>query len=65
MAAADDKDTETYYLAVTAEVLGQTISYTFVVTYEDGLDLQLQFTWYEKNPSRRRPFSATQTSARR
>lgn len=49
MAAADDKDTETYYLAVTAEVLGQTISYTFVVTYEDGLDLQLQFTWYEKS----------------
>ncbi len=49
MAAADGKDTETYYLAVTAEVLGQTISYTFVVTYEDGLDLQLQFTWYEKS----------------
>ena len=39
----------TYYLAVTAEVLGQTIGYTFVVTYEDGLDLQLQFTWYEKS----------------
>ena len=34
MAAADGKDTETYYFAVTAEVLGQTISYTFVVTYE-------------------------------
>ncbi len=49
MAAADGKDTETYYLAVTAEVLGQTIRYTFVVTYEDGLDLQLQFTWYEKS----------------
>ena len=49
MAAADGKDTETYYLAVTAEVLGQTISYTFVVTYEDGIDLQLQFTWYEKS----------------
>ena len=49
MAAAEGKDTETYYLAVTAEVLGQTISYTFVVTYEDGLDLQLQFTWYEKS----------------
>lgn len=49
MAAADGKDTETYYLTVTAEVLGQTISYTFVVTYEDGLDLQLQFTWYEKS----------------
>lgn len=49
MAVADGKDTETYYLAVTAEVLGQTISYTFVVTYEDGLDLQLQFTWYEKS----------------
>lgn len=49
MAAADGEDTETYYLAVTAEVLGQTISYTFVVTYEDGLDLQLQFTWYEKS----------------
>ena len=49
MAAADGKDTETYYFAVTAEVLGQTISYTFVVTYEDGLDLQLQFTWYEKS----------------
>lgn len=49
MAAADGKDTETYYLAVTAEVLGQTIGYTFVVTYEDGLDLQLQFTWYEKS----------------
>ena len=49
MAAADGKDTETYYLAVTAEVLGQTISYTFVVTYEDGLDLRLQFTWYEKS----------------
>lgn len=49
MAAADGKDTETYYLAVTAEVLGQTISYTFVVTYEDGLDLQLQFAWYEKS----------------
>ena len=49
MAAAEGKDTETYYLAVTAEVLGQTIGYTFVVTYEDGLDLQLQFTWYEKS----------------
>ena len=49
MAVADGKDTETYYLAVTAEVLGQTISYAFVVTYEDGLDLQLQFTWYEKS----------------
>ena len=49
MAAADGKDTETYYLAVTAEVLGQTISYTFALTYEDGLDLQLQFTWYEKS----------------
>lgn len=49
MAAADGKDTETYYFAVTAEVLGQTISYAFVVTYEDGLDLQLQFTWYEKS----------------
>ena len=34
---------------MTAEVLGQTIGYTFVVTYEDGLDLQLQFTWYEKS----------------
>ena len=49
MAAADGKDTETYYFAVTAEVLGQTISYTFALTYEDGLDLQLQFTWYEKS----------------
>ena len=34
---------------MTAEVLGQTIDYTFVITYEDGLDLQLQFTWYEKS----------------
>lgn len=49
MAAADGKDTETYYFAVTAEVLGQKISYTFAVTYEDGLDLQLQFTWYERS----------------
>ncbi|MFQ6937009.1 MAG: hypothetical protein ACLRSV_00485 [Oscillospiraceae bacterium] len=65
MAAADDKDTETYYLAVTAEVLGQTISYTFVVTYEDGLDLQLQFTWYEKSGHGADTSSATQTSARR
>lgn len=63
MAAADGKDTETYYLAVTAEVLGQTIGYTFVVTYEDGLDLQLQFTWYE-NPSRPGRCSATRISAR-
>ena len=53
MAAADGEDTETYYLAVTAEVLGQTIGYTFVVTYEDGLDLQLQFTWYEKSVTAR------------
>ena len=53
MAAADGEDTETYYLAVTAEVLGQTIGYTFVVTYKDGLDLQLQFTWYEKSVTSR------------
>ena len=49
MKVPDGRDTETYYLAVTAEVLGQTIDYTFVITYEDGLDLQLQFTWYEKS----------------
>ena len=49
MNVPDGRDTETYYLAVRAEVLGQTIDYTFVITYEDGLDLQLQFTWYEKS----------------
>ncbi|MEI3078234.1 MAG: hypothetical protein V8T00_02635, partial [Oscillospiraceae bacterium] len=49
MNVPDGRDTETYYLAVTAEVLGQTIDYTFVITHEDGLDLQLQFTWYEKS----------------
>ncbi len=49
MKVPDGQDTERYYLAVRAEVLGQTIDYTFVITYEDGLDLQLQFTWYEKS----------------
>ncbi len=55
MAAADGQEQETYYISVTARVaLGQqtysdTISYTFVITYEDGLDLQLLFTWYEKS----------------
>ncbi len=48
MAPADGQDTETYYLTVTARVSGQTLRYTFVITYEAGLDLQLQFTWYEK-----------------
>ena len=49
MAPADEQDTETYSISVTARVSGQTIRYTFVLTYEDGLDLQLQFTWYEKS----------------
>ena len=49
MAPADGQDTETYYLTVTVRVSGQTIRYNFVLTYEDGLDLQLQFTWYEKS----------------
>ncbi len=47
MAPADGRDTETYYITVTARVSGQTIRYNFVLAYEDGLDLQLQFTWYE------------------
>ena len=45
MAPADGQDTETYSISVTARVSGQTIRYNFVLTYEDGLDLQLQFTW--------------------
>ena len=49
MAPADGQDSETYYVNVVARVSGQTIRYTFVLTYEDGLDLQLQFTWYEKS----------------
>ena len=49
MAPADGQDTETYSITVTARVSGQTIRYNFVLTYEDGLDLQLQFTWYEKS----------------
>ena len=53
MAPADGKDTETYYITVTARVSGQTLRYTFVITYEDGLDLQLQFTWYEKSVTAR------------
>ena len=48
MAPADGQDTETYSITVTARVSGQTIRYNFVLTYEDGLDLQLQFTWYKK-----------------
>ncbi len=48
MAPADGQDTETYSITVTARVSGQTIRYNFVLTYEDGLDLQLQFTWYEE-----------------
>ena len=53
MAPADGQDTETYSITVTARVSGQTIRYNFVLTYEDGLDLQLQFTWYEKSTTRR------------
>lgn len=49
MAPADGQDTETYSITVTARVSGQTIRYNFALTYEDGLDLQLQFTWYEKS----------------
>ena len=49
MAPADGKDTETYSITVTARVCGQTLRYAFILTYEDGLDLQLQFTWYEKS----------------
>ena len=48
MASADGQDSETYFITVTARVSGQTIRYNFVLTYEDGLDLQLQFTWYKK-----------------
>lgn len=48
MAPADGQDSETYSITVTARVSGQTIRYNFVLTYEDGLDLQLQFTWYKK-----------------
>ena len=53
MAPADGQDSETYSITVTARVSGQTIRYNFVLTYEDGLDLQLQFTWYEKSTVRR------------
>ena len=53
MAPADGQDSETYFITVTARVSGQTIRYNFVLTYEDGLDLQLQFTWYEKSATRR------------
>ena len=53
MAPADGQDSETYSISVTARVSGQTIRYNFVLTYEDGLDLQLQFTWYEKSTTRR------------
>ena len=49
MAPADGQDSETYSITVIARVSGQTIRYSFVLTYEDGLDLQLQFTWYEKS----------------
>ena len=49
MKVPDGQEKDTYYLAVTAEVLGQQLTYTFAITYEDGLDLQLQFTWYEKS----------------
>lgn len=49
MAPADGQDSETYSISVTARVSGQAIRYNFVLTYEDGLDLQLQFTWYEKS----------------
>lgn len=62
MASADGQDSETYFITVTARVSGQTIRYNFVLTYEDGLDLQLQFTWYE-NRSQPRRCSATRTSA--
>lgn len=54
LAAADGREQEIYYISVTARVaLGRQtysdpITYTFVITYEDGLDLQLRFTWYEK-----------------
>ena len=49
MKVPNGQERDTYYLAVTAEVLGQQLTYTFAITYEDGLDLQLQFTWYEKS----------------
>lgn len=53
MAPADGQDTEVYYLSVTVQALGQTLSYTFVLTYEDSIDLQLRFTWYEKGVTAR------------
>lgn len=49
MAPTDGQDTRTYYLTATVRAFGQTMWYTFILTYEDGLDLQLQFTWYEKS----------------
>lgn len=54
LAAAQGQEQEVYYISVTAQVaLGRKtysdpITYTFVITYEDGLNLRLLFTWYEK-----------------
>lgn len=55
LAPADGQEQETYYFSVTARVaLGRAtysdpIRYTFIIVYEDSLDLQLLFTWYEKS----------------
>lgn len=53
MSPADGQDQETYFLSVTARASGQTIRYSFVLTYEDGLDLQLKFSWLERSVTRR------------
>ena len=53
MSPADGQDQETYFLSVTARASGQTVCYSFVLTYEDGLDLQLKFSWLERSVTRR------------
>ena len=53
MSPADGQDQETYFLSVTARASGQTVRYSFVLTYEDGLDLQLKFSWLERSVTRR------------
>ena len=38
---------ETYTITATAEVENKTVLFTWFVTYESTIDLELEFTWYE------------------
>lgn len=52
MSPADGQDKETYFFSITARASGQTVRYSFVLTYEDGLDLQLKFSWLDRSSTR-------------